>query len=222
MNNVDQFESYVFNQKEVTDDSYDKDYFVGDWREGTEKYSIEERRKIEGKNPENIKEFFNPKKALDFGCGPGALMCFLDELGVDVYGVDHSEAAKSIAPDNIRDKIMIGSVSGDLDFDQKFDLVICRELLEHLTVLQVKKAVANMAKLSSKYVYVTTRFHPEPESLLDVTTDFETDSTHITVLNKEFLRVLFVLEGMKRRPDLEQKLDWKNYGRVLVYEKVNN
>jgi hypothetical protein len=33
-------------------------------------------------------------------------------------------------------------------------------VLEHLTVLEVKKAVANMVRLTSKFIYVTTRFHP--------------------------------------------------------------
>jgi len=39
-------------------------------------------------------------------------------------------------------------------------------------------------------------------------------------VNKDFLKVLFMLEGLKPRYDLERKLDWKNYGRVLVFEKV--
>ena len=45
------------------------------------------------------------------------------------------------------------------------------------------------------------------------------DPTHITLLNKEFLRCLFVLEGFKSRPDLEDRMDWGNKGRVLVYER---
>jgi len=45
------------------------------------------------------------------------------------------------------------------------------------------------------------------------------DPTHITLLNKDFLRLLFVLEGCRVRPDLEQKMDWGHKGRVLVYEK---
>jgi hypothetical protein len=69
-------------------------------------------------------------------------------------------------------------------------------------------------------VYVTTRFHPAPESLLDFTTDFETDPTHVTLLAKDFLRCLFVLEGFRRREDLETRMDWAGKGRVLVYERT--
>jgi hypothetical protein len=74
--------------------------------------------------------------------------------------------------------------------------------------------------VSSKFVYATTRFHGDPASLIDVTTDFETDPTHISLLTKDFVRVLFVLEGFRRRADLEQQLDWGGKGRVLVYERT--
>jgi hypothetical protein len=87
--------------------------------------------------------------------------------------------------------------------------VICREVLEHLTVLQVKQAD------------VTTRFHPTPVSLLDFTTQFDVDPSHITLLNKDMLRLMFVLEGCRSRPDLEARMDWGNKGRVLVLEKMH-
>jgi SAM-dependent methyltransferase len=218
--NVSDFEKIVLAQNVIQGASYDEHYFTGEWRQGGNDYSLETRRRIEGKNPANIKEVFEPKCALDLGCGPGALMQLLHEIDVDCYGIDFSEGAKKVAPPTIVDKIHVGSVTDYFDFGgKKFDLVICRELLEHLTILQIRQTVANMAALTTRFVYVTTRFHPNPDSLLAVTDDKVTDPTHITVLNKDFLRLLFVLEGMRRREDLEQKLDWKNYGRVLVYEK---
>jgi hypothetical protein len=74
--------------------------------------------------------------------------------------------------------------------------------------------------VSSRLVYVTTRFNPEPDGLLAVTTELEVDPTHITLLAKPLLRALFVLEGFRSRPDLEQRLDWGDKGRVLVLERV--
>ena len=98
------------------------------------------------------------------------------------------------------------------------DIVICREVLEHLTIREVRQAVANLCRLSSKFVYVTTRFAQPPTSLLSVDTYDDLDPTHITMLNQDFLRTLFVLEGCRRRADLEAALDWQGKGRVLVYE----
>jgi hypothetical protein len=93
-------------------------------------------------------------------------------------------------------------------------------VLEHLTVREIRQAAAVLARYTSRYLYVTTRYHPNPRTLLDVTTDFETDPSHITLLDKHLMRVLFALEGLRSRPDLEQRLDWKSYGRVLVFERA--
>ena len=68
-------------------------------------------------------------------------------------------------------------------------------------------------------LYLTTRFHPAPKGLLDVTNDFANDPTHITAMNKDFLRVLFLIEGLRSRPDLEERMDWKKFGRVMVFQK---
>lgn len=207
-------------QKIVESRHYDEHYFTGNWREGNNDYSIETRRKIEAKNPQNIKDVFQPRRVLDVGCGPGALMFLLHELGVETYGVDFSKAAREIAPPEVRERIVVGPVTEYHDFGKTFDLVICRELLEHLTILQVRNVVAVLARYASKFLYVTTRYHPSPKHLLDVTDDVKTDPTHITLLTKDLLKTLFILEGLKPREDIEEKMDWKKYGRVLVFEKV--
>jgi SAM-dependent methyltransferase len=219
---VTEFEGRVFNQTKVGAADYDEGYFTNNWREGDNCYTLESRRKIEGRHPEVIKEVFSPSKVLDMGCGPGVLMFLLHEVGIVADGIDHSPDVVAIAPAEVRERIMVGSAGDHLVAEDSYDLVICREVFEHLTVLQVREAVRNICRISSKYVYITTRFHPNPSNLLDVTTQFEVDPTHITLLNKDFLRLLFVLEGFHCRPDLESRIDWMNKGRALVYEKEND
>lgn len=219
--NITEFETRVLDQKPVGSGHYDAEYFTGEWRAEGNNYSLETRRQIEAKNPFLIKDVFTPRKVLDLGCGPGALMHLLWELGVAVEGIDFAESSRQLATPQVRDRIVTGQVTdATLKPADGYDLVICREVLEHLTVLQVKQAVANMVRMSSKFIYVTTRFHPSPASLLDFTTQFDVDPTHITLLNKDMLRLMFVLEGCRSRPDLEAKMDWGNKGRVLVLEKV--
>ena len=219
--NITDFEERVIAQRAVAAAHYDQEYFTGDWRDAGNNYSLETRRTIEAKNPFLIKEVFQPRKVLDLGCGPGALMHLLWELGVDVEGIDFAPSSRQLATPQVRDRITVGAVTDPaLKSAGAYDLVVCREVLEHLTVLQVKQAVANMARLTSKYIYVTTRFHPSPSSLLDFTTQFDVDPSHITLLNKDMLRLMFVLEGCRSRPDLEARMDWGNKGRVLVLEKA--
>lgn len=219
--NIQEFEARVHDQKAVASGHYDAEYFTGDWRAEGNNYSLETRRQIEAKNPFLIRDVFQPKTVLDLGCGPGALMHLLWEIGVDVEGIDFAESSRRLATPEVRDRITVGQVTDPtLKPASAYDLVICREVLEHLTVLQVRQAVANMARMTSKFIYVTTRFHPQPASLLDFTTQFDVDPSHITLLNKDMLRLLFVLEGCRSRPDLEARMDWANKGRVLVLEKV--
>jgi len=218
---VQAFEETVLAQSAATPDHYDDEYFASGWREHANRYDLETRRRIEDRNPALIKDVFEPSRVLDVGCGPGFLMLFLAELGIEVEGVDFSPSSRELAPCEVRDRISIGDVAEPHVAERSFDLVVCREVLEHLTVLQVRHTVEQLCRASDRFVYVTTRFHPDPAGLLDVTTDFDTDPTHITLLAKDFLRSLFVLEGFRRRADLEERMDWAGKGRVLVYERAS-
>ena len=217
---VPAFEELVFSQRVVEAEHYDKEYWTSEWRPAGNVYTVEARRSIEGRHPQVIKEVFNPERVLDMGCGPGILVYLLDEVGVKADGVDPAPGMRDMAPPEVRDRISVGDLETADVPSGSYDLVICREVFEHLTVLQVRAAVRNMCRISSKFIYVTTRFHPDPKTLLDVTTQFDVDPSHITLLNKDLLRVLFVLEGFRCRQDLEDTIDWMGKGRVLVYEKA--
>ena len=218
--NITDFERQVLEQRPVGAGHYDAEYFTGEWRSEGNNYSLEKRREIEARNPSLIKDVFQPSKALDLGCGPGALMHLLWEIGVNCEGIDFSESSKRLATPQVRDRITVGVVTDPtLKPANAYDLVICREVMEHLTVLQVRQTVANIVRMTSRFAYVTTRFHPNPETLFDFTTQFDVDPSHITLLNKDMLLLMFVLEGCRSRPDLEARMDWGNKGRVLVLEK---
>ena len=218
-NCLESYETFVLEQAEPGAEKFSESYFTDSWRDQGNSYEIDVRRKIEARNPALIKEVFAPQRVLDMGCGPGALMYLLHEIGVEVDGVDFSATSKEIAPPEVADRIRIGSIT-DVDLpEDSYDLVICREVFEHMPVIKVQKAVENLCRISSLFVYVTTRFHPAPTSLFDVTTEFDVDPTHINCMNKDMLRLMFVLQGFRRRADLEARMDWLNKNRVLVYEK---
>lgn len=217
---VDRFEELVQTQQTVPAAHYDGEYFTGEWRAGGNRYTLEARRGIEGETPRLIRDVFQPSRVLDFGCGPGILMALLDELGVQADGLDFSPRIRELAPERVRERINLGLVTEPVVAEGAYDLVVCREVLEHLTVLEVRRAVEQMVRATSRFVYLTTRFHPAPLGLLSVTDEREVDPSHITLMNESLLRLLLVLEGCRRRADLEARMDWLRKGRVLVYEKV--
>jgi hypothetical protein len=175
-------------------------------------YSEAGRQAAEGDHPRLIMETFAPTRVLDAGCGYNYLAGWLNDLAghTIAYGGDLTNPRADFKLDITTPKAL----------DVGADLVICREVLEHLTIRQIRQAVTNLCALSFRFVYLTTRFHPHPTTLLDVATSDDLDPTHISLLNQDLLRMLFVLEGFRRRADLEAQMDHQKKGRVLVYERV--
>jgi ubiquinone/menaquinone biosynthesis C-methylase UbiE len=109
-----------------------------------EKKRIEEIYKIIPKDVKTI---------LDVGCGNGSFLNFL--LKTNKYnglmGVDFSqEALKYVKTEKIG-----GNIS-ELPFENNsFDLVTCLEVLEHLTEEEFNKGIAEIQRVSKKYIIVT-------------------------------------------------------------------
>ena len=205
---VDAFERFVFSQQPAKKP----------WEPtAAVPYDFESRKAAEGEHPRLIVETFDGANDFcDVGAGPGHLIRLIREAGggrLDYVGVDLVECREAhVYKGNICDKSF--RVSGG-----RFDLVICREVLEHLTVLQIRCAVSNLCSISARYVYLTTRF-TQARHFLDFADHDDLDPTHITIMPQDWLRHLFILEGFRRRADLEARMDWLNLGRVLVYERA--
>src|SRR5947209_3304557 len=85
----------------------------------------------------------NPKSAIDMGCALGMLVEALRDRGVEAFGVDISDYAVANAREDIRPFVRQGSVTDPLD--RRYDVIICIEVLEHLTPADAERAVANIA-----------------------------------------------------------------------------
>jgi 2-polyprenyl-3-methyl-5-hydroxy-6-metoxy-1,4-benzoquinol methylase len=77
-----------------------------------------------------------PRSTIDIGCGTGHLLGLtVDRMGVPperVVGVDHSEAGIRRARKVLPSATWIVADLFELTFEERFDLVICTEVLEHL------------------------------------------------------------------------------------------
>jgi glycosyltransferase involved in cell wall biosynthesis/2-polyprenyl-3-methyl-5-hydroxy-6-metoxy-1,4-benzoquinol methylase len=75
-------------------------------------------------------DLYNPKSVIDLGCAAGLyLKPFLDR-GVHVLGMDNSNAAREISA--VPSHITIADLRKPLHIEEKFDLAICMEVVEHI------------------------------------------------------------------------------------------
>jgi len=193
------------------------------WRPITD-YGFEARRKIEGDHPQLIRDVFRPDRVIDAGCGPDAVLVrLLRELDVDARGFDVQIAGSKrhgIPSHLCVADLAMPPAAFPIKAIGRADVVICREVLEHLTLIEIARAVRNLCRLSTQFVYCTTRHTQNPTSFLAVAQSDDLDPTHISLGNQAWLRHLFVLEGFRRREDLEEMLDHRKLGRCLVYERA--
>ncbi len=105
-----------------------------------------------------------PRRALDVGCALGLVVQALREVGVEAWGVDLSRYAVTHGPSDVRRFLTQGDLLRGLPFPSgSFEVVTCLETLEHLRPEDIDAALAELARVSSRYVLATIpSFGPNP------------------------------------------------------------
>ncbi len=97
---------------------------------------------------------------VDVGCGNGVITNVLGSH-YNVTGVDRSEHAL----ESVETKKLSASADSIPLPDQSFDMVFSSELLEHLNDELLKGTIAEMKRLSKKYVFITVPNDENPDKL---------------------------------------------------------
>jgi len=104
-----------------------------------------------------ISNCFARTTLIDVGCGPGLLIKNLLSLGFDCKGLEPSiinvlEASARFGSADIVEKIHEGCITSMPFRDDSFEIVVCLDVLEHLTVFDVPSALKELARVSSRFV----------------------------------------------------------------------
>jgi Methyltransferase domain len=122
----------------------------------------------------------HPNTVFDAGCAMGFLVECLRQRGVAAWGVDISEYAIQNVQPEVRPYCRLGSITDPLP--QRHDLIVCIEIVEHLTASEGEKAIRNLCNYTDDILFSSTPF------------DF-TEPTHVNVQPPEYWAELFARYG---------------------------
>lgn len=129
-----------------------------------------------------------PSTVLDVGCAMGFLVEALRQRGTEAFGVDISGyAIENVHPD-IQPYCWVGSVTDP--FPQKYDLIVCMEVLEHLPRREAEQAVENLCRHSDDVLFSSTPL------------DYK-EATHVNVQPPEYWAELFARHSFFRDVDFD-------------------
>jgi 2-polyprenyl-3-methyl-5-hydroxy-6-metoxy-1,4-benzoquinol methylase len=185
--------------EQVYNTLYANNYISND----TDSHLYEERYNVQGLLYTIDSTGIEYNSILDVGCGRGNGINHLKRQGKDVYGVEISSIAVNAAQKKGLN-VVTGSITSIPYEDDRFDLVVSTDVVEHLFKEDVKKAITELARVSKKYVAlkIATCEERGANKLLEKLKekgeiDYDFSNLHLTVENKEFWLNLFEAVGLK-------------------------
>jgi len=137
---------------------------------------------------ERIATDIEPQTVLDVGCAMGLLVEALRERGIEAWGIDVSEYAISRVAPVAAPYCRVASALEPLD--ERFDLITCIEVLEHLPSAQAGRAVGVLCEHSDDVLFSSSPVdHTEP--------------THVNVQPPEHWAAAFARHGFFRDADFD-------------------
>lgn len=145
---------------------YDETYYKSHCGEEYERgHGWEE---VFGNYADRVVREIQPKRTLDIGCARGFFVEALCDRGVDAYGIDISEYAISNVREDMRSRCKVQSAL--VKIEEKYDLITCIEVLEHLDNKDIPVAIQRMCEATDDIIFSSTPFDYDEESHISIHT----------------------------------------------------
>jgi SAM-dependent methyltransferase len=165
-------------------------------------------KKSVGPMAETIKRLFKPNSVMDVGCGTGALLAQFKQNGLEIRGLEYSDAGIA----RCREKgVLVEKFdleSGDV-IEGKCDVTVSFEVAEHLP-----------ESLADNYVRVISQF--SPVLIMSAATVGQGGKDHVNEQPHEYWIEKMQRQGFDYDPETSQKVraEWAEKGVAAWY--VNN
>lgn len=171
----------LFQQQENRQSYHDR--FLHDYKVAKSRYSL-------------IKKLIQPDHSIiDVGCGNGAFIKFLSDMGYSVYGID------PMKPIGFTEQIFQSDFL-IFNFDRKFDVVTLFDVLEHFpNQIEVISKICNISK------YLVFIDQPDPATAKDINWKHIRPLEHGFLMSKHFLEQEFSTLGFELITSTSQVMD---------------
>jgi SAM-dependent methyltransferase len=97
------------------------------------------------------------RSCFELGCFTGSVLSLLADAGVSVLGAEVSHLAFAFAYPNVREAMIFGDLL-TLDFDRRFDVVLCMDVLEHISPLRLDEYIERILSILNDdgYIYLNS------------------------------------------------------------------
>jgi 2-polyprenyl-3-methyl-5-hydroxy-6-metoxy-1,4-benzoquinol methylase len=141
-----------------------------------------------GRIADRIVSDFRPARVMDAGCAIGLLVETLRDRGVEAWGVDISDHAMAQVPSAVAPFCRVGSIADS--FGERFDLITCIEVVEHMPPPEADRSIANLCAHADVVLFSSSPVdYREP--------------THVNVHPPEHWAELFARHGFVRDADYD-------------------
>ena len=134
----------------------------------------------------DIKNRFDFNTCVDYGCAKGFLVHALRIIGCNAFGEDISEYAISHCHSKVKEYISLPN-------DNKYDLLICKDVLEHVNVTDIPGVLQSFKKKSNQFFFTI----PLGDNDRFRIREYEVDITHVTKKDEEWWINMFTSQGLQ-------------------------
>ncbi len=106
---------------------------------------------------DRIAAHIGPRRVLDAGCALGLLVETLRTKGIDAFGIDFSAFAIEHVHEPVKPFCSQASVTDPLR--EQYDLIVCFEVLEHITAPDAETAIANFCAHTRDILFSSSPVH---------------------------------------------------------------
>jgi len=157
----------------------------------------------------------NPStKILDIGCAQGYLIAELqNKYNFDVNGLEYSAYAIQKADKSVSRKIKNGNILNPSFPSNSFDVVICFDVVSHLTLEETTKAIKNLVNITKDYIFFSTIYRHSYWASQKYNPDL---LRRATLSKKEYIDMF-----SKNKARLVKEFYGENGGSILVFRKLS-